>query len=301
MSRTAAWLARLLMAAVLLLPASLPALAPELEPFFQAIRQKESAGHPWAIFDNTTHRSYRPASRGEAEKLARELVARGHNLDLGLFQLNWHWQGRRPNLTLDNVFDPAVNEAVARTVLAEFHAAARAVHASAEEAIRMAVGAYNNGKVRAHNPGYVNGVFRLAGLAPPYAVTGDVARFGAASVAHAGRTALDRDEDAAPAFRMPAGLVALLDETDAVPEPLADWLPVDTLSVDTLSVDTLLLPLVVALAAIAALGVVALIALKLLPWLLLGAGGVAKRAVLLAALRVQQRIASQSARLAQGR
>lgn len=282
------WLA----AALLLMPALLSALAPELEPFFQAIRQKESAGHPWAIFDNTTHRSYRLASRGEAEKLARELVARGHNLDLGLFQLNWHWQGRRPTLTLDNVFDPAVNEAVARTVFAEFYAAARAVHASTEEAIRMAVGAYNNGKVRVHNPGYVNGVFRLAGLAPPYATTGDASPRGPAPAARAVRTAVDGEDDvAAPPFRLPAGVVALLDETDAVVEPPADWL----------AIDAPLLPMVAALAAVAALIVTALVALKLLPWLLLGAGGVAKRALLLAALRAQQRLASQTARLVQDR
>jgi len=285
-------LARLLATLLLLLmPALLPALAPELEPFFQAIRQKESAGHPWVIFDNTTHRSYRLASRTEAEKVARELVARGHNLDLGLFQLNWHWQGRRPNLTLDNVFDPAINEAVARTIFAEFYAAARAVHASTEDAIRMAVGAYNNGKVRAHNPGYVNGVFRLAGLAPPYSTTGDAPVRGPVPAVRPARGGDDEHGDAAPPFRLPAGVVALLDETDDAVEPPTSWL----------ASDAVLLPAVLALVAVGVLIASALVGLKLVPWLLADAGSVAKRALLLAALRAQQRLASQTTRLVQGR
>jgi len=296
-ARTLLW--RLLTAALLLTPALLPALAPELEPFFRAIRQKESAGHPWSIFDNTTHKSYRLASRTEAEQLARELVARGHNLDLGLFQLNWHWQGRRPTLTLDNVFDPAVNEAIARTVFAEFYAAARAIHASTDDAIRMAVGAYNNGKVRVHNPGYVNGVFRLAGLTPPYATTGATSpRITAAEnrTARDYRTQRDDGDNVAqaPAFRLPAGIVALLDETDTAFEAPMNWLSADTLL-------QTLLPLLLALVAVVALIVFALLGLKLLPWLLLSAGTTAKRALLIAALRAQQRLASQTARLAQGR
>lgn len=288
MIRCRARLLQALTGALLLMPSLLAALPPELERYFQAIRQRESAGHPWSIFDNTAHRSYRLGSRAEAEKLARELVARGHNLDLGLYQLNWHWQGRRANLTLDNVFDPAVNESVARSVFAEFHAAARAVYASAEDAIRMAVGAYNNGKVRVHNPAYVNGVFRLAGLPPPYAVTGDVA---ASSAVPRSAAELDgqRDVDvvsAAPSRRR-AVVAPFDDDADAAEPPAAS------------PTEKLLLPLVLAMLAVAALLIALVVGLKLLPWLLTSGSGVAKRALVLAALRAQRHLAAQTARLAQ--
>lgn len=285
---------RALLAALLLAPTLLPALAPELEPFFQAIRQRESAGHPWSIFDNTTHRSYRLSSRAEAERLAGELVALGHNLDLGLYQLNWHWQGRRANLTLANVFDPAVNESVARTILAEFHAAARALYASTDEAVRMAVGAYNNGRVRVHNPGYVNGVFRLAGLAPPYATTGDRAPRGAAMVRApaagdkvGGITLMERDD--LPAFGLPSSIDALLAEDDAtaVLMETGDWMLM------------VVAPILLVLAALVVLGACTLLGAKLVPWLTTGLAGVARRAALAAALRVRQRLTAETARLAQ--
>jgi hypothetical protein len=145
------------------------AFPPELERFFAAIRVRESKGHPWSIYDNTAARSYRFNSRAEAEQKARELVAAGHNPDLGLYQLNWRYQGRRPGVSLDNVFDPSVQESVARVVLTEFYRAAQRVYLRVEDAIRMAVGAYNNGRIHLDNPRYVNAVYRIAGLPPPYA------------------------------------------------------------------------------------------------------------------------------------
>lgn len=288
MTRGRTRLLRVLAALVLLMPALLAALPPELERYFQAIRQRESAGHPWSIFDNTAHLSYRLGSRAEAEALARELIARGHNLDVGLFQLNWRWQGRRPNLTLDNVFDPAVNETVARTILAEFHAAARAVYTNTEDAIRMAVGAYNNGKVRVHNPAYVNGVFRLAGRTPPYAVNGDAPPPTAwHSTAHDEATRAGSDVALPNAARRRAAVASFDD--DVAPEPAEDPPPVDEL----------LPALLVAIAAMAALAITLLAGLKWLPWLLTGSGSLARRAVVLAALRARQQVAAQAARLVQ--
>ncbi len=289
MSRCHVRLLHALAAVLLLAPSLLAALPPELERHFAAIRQRESAGHPWSIFDNTTHRSYRLGSRAEAEQLARELVARGHNLDLGLFQINWHWQSRRADLTLDNVFDPAVNESVARTILAEFHAAARALYSSAEDAIRMAVGAYNNGKVRVHNPAYVNSVFRLAGLPPPYAATGDVTTPIALPRVMPPFPASADHEGPPPAPSRRRAIVAAFDDDDAAGPP------------DASPFEKLLLPEVLALLAGAALLMTVVVGLKLLPWLVTSSGSLAKRALVLAALRAQRHVAAQTARLAQRR
>lgn len=158
-----------------------PQLPPVLAPFFAAILQKESSGQPWTIYDNTERRSYTFSSRASAEQRAGELLAMRHNIDVGLYQLNFKYQGSRPGVSLSNIFDPAVNEAIARTVLYEFYQAAQAVYARTEDAVRMAIGAYNNGRVRVHNPTYVNSVYRLAGLSPPYASEGIVQSAASAS------------------------------------------------------------------------------------------------------------------------
>ena len=140
--------------------ATLPA---ELEPYFAAIRQVESRGHPWSIFDNTARRSYQLGSRAEAESKARELIAYGHNLDLGVMQLNCRYQCQRPGVSVDNIFDPEVNVSVARVVFMEFWEQARRVSTEFLSRIIAAVGAYNNGRVLLPNPGYVQKVWRQMG------------------------------------------------------------------------------------------------------------------------------------------
>ena len=53
-----------------------------------AIVQQESGGNPLALHDNTSGKSYRPATIAEAARLARELIAQGHSVDIGLPQIN---------------------------------------------------------------------------------------------------------------------------------------------------------------------------------------------------------------------
>lgn len=138
-------------------------LPSELEPYFAAIKQVESRGHPWSIFDNTTRQSYRLNSRAEAEAKARELIRYGHNLDLGLMQLNCRYQCTREGVSLDNIFDPAVNVAIAKTVFLEFWDQARRVSTEFLSRVMAAVGAYNNGRVHLPNPGYLDKVWRVLG------------------------------------------------------------------------------------------------------------------------------------------
>lgn len=140
-----------------------PQLPPELVPYFKAIKIAESSGHPWSIYNNTIGKSYRLNSRAEAEAKAADLLSLGHNLDIGLMQLNWKYQGKRPGVTMANVFDPPVNEGIARQVFLEFWQQAKAVATDFESRIIAAVGAYNNGRVRLPNLKYVRKVWRELG------------------------------------------------------------------------------------------------------------------------------------------
>jgi type IV secretion system protein VirB1 len=87
---------------VQLATACAPQVAPET---LAAIAQTESTRDPLAIRDNATHFSYRPRDKAEAVAVARNLIAEGHDLDLGLMQINrgnFAWLG----LTVEAAFDP---------------------------------------------------------------------------------------------------------------------------------------------------------------------------------------------------
>lgn len=138
-------------------------LPAELEPYFNAIRMVESRNHPWSIFDNTTRQSYRLNSRAEAEAKAAELIKYGHNVDLGLMQLNCRYQCKRPGVSLDNIFDPMVNVNTARIIFMEFWEQARRISTDFNARIVAAVGAYNNGRVGTPNVTYVQKVWQQLG------------------------------------------------------------------------------------------------------------------------------------------
>lgn len=138
-------------------------LPEELVPYFNAIRQTESANYPWTIYDNTARKSYRLANRELAEAKAKELIALERDLDLGLMQLNCKFQCKRKGVTLDNIFDPEINVGIAKTVFMEFWTQARKVSTEFSTRIIATVGAYNNGKVTKPNSSYVEKVWRAMG------------------------------------------------------------------------------------------------------------------------------------------
>ena len=82
-----------------------------LRPWLAAISEQESSFRPFAIRDETAGESLFPATRAEAERIARERHAQGHTLGLGLFhlpELGRHGPGPvlkprvgRANLTVD--------------------------------------------------------------------------------------------------------------------------------------------------------------------------------------------------------
>lgn len=121
-----------------------------------AIASYESDTQPWTIGDNTAHRGHAYGSRGEAERAARDLLAAGHNLDLGLMQVNTVHLGTN-GLTLDNVFDPCTNVTAGAAVLSGAYRRAVADFGPGQVALQHALSAYNTGSLFA-GASYARGV-----------------------------------------------------------------------------------------------------------------------------------------------
>jgi type IV secretion system protein VirB1 len=96
------------------------ACAPQVAPTtLAAIARTESGSDPFAIGDNTAHRTYHPAEAAGAVTLAAQLAAEGHDLDLGLMQINqrnFGWLG----LAADDAFEPCRSLAADAAVLTAF-------------------------------------------------------------------------------------------------------------------------------------------------------------------------------------
>ena len=94
--------------------------APQVAPAtLAAIARTESGFDPFAIGDNTAHRSYHPPAKPEAIALAAQLAAEGHDLDLGLMQINqrnFGWLG----LAAGDAFEPCRSLAAGAAVLTAF-------------------------------------------------------------------------------------------------------------------------------------------------------------------------------------
>jgi type IV secretion system protein VirB1 len=83
-----------------------------------AVARTESGFDALAVGDNTARHSYHPASQQEAIDLAQRLMDEGHNLDLGMMQINsgnFGWLG----LTVETAFDPCQSLRAGATVLAQ--------------------------------------------------------------------------------------------------------------------------------------------------------------------------------------
>ncbi len=121
-----------------------------------AIASYESDTQPWSIGDNTVHRGHLYASRDEAERAARALIAAGHNLDLGLMQVNTVHLGEN-GLSLENVFDPCTNIGAGAAVLSGAYHRAAVAFGPGQIALQHALSAYNTGSLFA-GASYARGV-----------------------------------------------------------------------------------------------------------------------------------------------
>ncbi|MFN3668442.1 MAG: lytic transglycosylase domain-containing protein [Brevundimonas sp.] len=143
-----------------------PQAAPET---LAAVAWTESRFNPLAIGVNRGPRPPRaPRTAAEAARIARGLLARGADLDLGLAQINsanLAWLG----LSVEAAFDPCRNLAAAGTVLRAGYRPGPG--ADPQTALRVALSRYNTGHPRrGFGNGYVARVERAArdlGLARP--------------------------------------------------------------------------------------------------------------------------------------
>jgi type IV secretion system protein VirB1 len=138
-----------------------------IDAVMSAIKQVESGGRPFAILDNATGKSYFLADEAAAVAKAKSLLDLGHNIDMGLMQLN-SIHLKRPGVTVDNVFSLAIQDTISRAIFNEFWTLSKAQNGDNDLAVWRAVGAYNMGArgIRVDNVSYTNKVQARMGLSP---------------------------------------------------------------------------------------------------------------------------------------
>jgi type IV secretion system protein VirB1 len=135
--------------------------APSIGPrTLAAVIAYESGGRPEAIGDNSTRRAYFPSDRSAAEELATRLTTLGHDLDLGLLQVNAR-NLRRLHVSVRAAFDPCTNLAAGARILAEDYVRAERHFGRSQSALYHALSAYNTGGFLA-GLGYARGVYTSA-------------------------------------------------------------------------------------------------------------------------------------------
>lgn len=135
-----------------------PAVAPQTA---LAIIKIESDGRPFAIDDDTAHRSYFPQDRQAAVRMASRLLAQGHTLDVGLMQVDSIYF-RSDAASLERIFDPCVNVSTGSSILVRAYRWSAQVYGPGKVALYHAFEAYNSGKLDAA-PSYADAVWQ-AGL-----------------------------------------------------------------------------------------------------------------------------------------
>ena len=125
-------------------------------PIAHAIVQRESGFRPFAIGVNKAAAVKQPKSYSEAVLKAKQLLAQGHNIDLGLAQINSNnlkWLG----LSVEQVFDPCTNIKAMQTVYLDCFAKAGANGLGTR--MQRAFSCYNTGSTsRGFSNGYVQKV-----------------------------------------------------------------------------------------------------------------------------------------------
>jgi type IV secretion system protein VirB1 len=113
-----------------------------------ALMGVESGGHPWEIGDNDSdpHQSYNFDTKEEAVAKANELLALGHNLDLGLMQVNSsHMQTY--GVSTSDVFEPCRNVNIGTEIMYSAYHTALKDYPPGSSALFHAFIAYNCGNV----------------------------------------------------------------------------------------------------------------------------------------------------------
>jgi type IV secretion system protein VirB1 len=105
----------------------------------------ESAGHAYAIHDNTNGKTYDAGSSRGAVNVATVLLRAGHRIDLGLMQINYEAWLKPTRFSIEQAFEPCTNIRLGTTILSANYA--RALHRSgtSREALYRALSQYNSG------------------------------------------------------------------------------------------------------------------------------------------------------------
>lgn len=129
-----------------------------------AVIRVESGGHPWVINSNTQKRSWRFDSKEAAESAARQLIARGDSIDIGLAQINSR-NLRGLGLGVSQIFDICTNIKAGAQILGGCYASAtrKANVAPGQQALLHALSCYNTGSLWAGRS-YVNRVVAAAAV-----------------------------------------------------------------------------------------------------------------------------------------
>ena len=139
-----------------------PSVAPET---LLSVAHAESELDTLAIGVNHGPRAVRPANEAEAARIAKALIAKGYNIDLGVAQINSRnlaWLG----LSVEDAFDACRNFAAAARVLQTNYAATS--RSGREDPLGRAISRYNTGHDRrGFANGYVGRVYRAANIVVP--------------------------------------------------------------------------------------------------------------------------------------
>ena len=135
--------------------------APQIHPATTvAIIKTESGGNPYAIGDNTTHKSYWPRSKDEAANIAYKLLSQGHSIDMGLMQVN-STHLRSMHLNYYDLFDSCTNIHAGGEILSDFYRQHDRPGQSPSTTLIKALSAYNTGSpYKGERNGYVSRIFR---------------------------------------------------------------------------------------------------------------------------------------------
>ena len=139
-----------------MIAAALLACAANIAPVaLEAVIEVESRGDTLALHVNgQATQPHRPPDARETAMLARNYIAQGYSVDLGLMQVN---SRNLPALgyTVEEVLnDPCTNIRAGAAVLTADYAAAVRVHGEGQAALQAALSAYNTGDF---NRGFANG------------------------------------------------------------------------------------------------------------------------------------------------
>lgn len=143
-----------------------------------AIIRQESMGYQYALSDSgpaglpwsqrkSMVRSFYPATLEEAVRIAKELIAAGHLVGLGLTQVDARHLPRM-GLTVEEVLRPCPNLKAGGQVLTDFYVRAVREYGPGERALVAAISAYNTGSfVNGIDNGYVGMVYAGSRLKLP--------------------------------------------------------------------------------------------------------------------------------------